>query len=135
MKANKKVVFKHYITGFAKESDMEVVTTDTIQLKVPEKSKAVLIKNLYLSCDPYVRILMTKSDVHDSLETVPTFVPGSVINLLFLQKDSPLSTSRVLQGSILTNSIFMKSFSYNKQTMYLCSIIRIWPNLITSPCR
>ncbi|KAK9287619.1 hypothetical protein L1049_016055 [Liquidambar formosana] len=59
--ANKQVIFKDYISGFPKESDM-YVTTGTIRLEVPEGSKAVLVKNLYLSCDPYMRTRMTKME-------------------------------------------------------------------------
>ncbi|XP_038986767.1 2-alkenal reductase (NADP(+)-dependent)-like [Phoenix dactylifera] len=77
VRANKKVVLKDFITaGFPKESDMEVVTTDTVRLKVPEGSKAVLLKTLYLSCDPYMLWRMRK---HDEPSFVPDFVPGSVI--------------------------------------------------------
>nr|POF21151.1 2-alkenal reductase (nadp(+)-dependent) [Quercus suber] len=57
--SNKQVVFKDYFTGFPKESDMYVTTT-TIKLKVPEGSNAILFKNLYLSYDPYMRILMPR---------------------------------------------------------------------------
>lgn len=58
--SNKQVILKNYVTGFPKESDMDV-TTSTIKLDLPEGiSKAVLVKNLYLSCDPFMRILMAK---------------------------------------------------------------------------
>ena len=57
--SNKQVIFKDYVTGFPKESDM-YVTTSTIKLKVPEGSNGVLLKNLYLSCDPVMRILMQR---------------------------------------------------------------------------
>ncbi|KAI0508169.1 hypothetical protein KFK09_014303 [Dendrobium nobile] len=73
---NKKVVLKHYITGFPKESDMELVTTGAVRLKVPEGTTAVLVKNLYLSCDPYMRSRMTK---HDEPSYVPDFIPGEAI--------------------------------------------------------
>ncbi|XP_073116254.1 2-alkenal reductase (NADP(+)-dependent) isoform X2 [Elaeis guineensis] len=76
VRANKKVVFKDFITGFPKESDMEVVTTDKVRLKIPEGSTAVLLKNLYLSCDPYMRWRMT---MHDEPPCIPDFVPGSVV--------------------------------------------------------
>ncbi|XP_019703576.2 2-alkenal reductase (NADP(+)-dependent) [Elaeis guineensis] len=76
VRVNKKVVLKDFITAFPRESDMEVVTTDTIQLKVPEGSTAVLLKNLYLSCDPYMRWRMSK---HDEPIYFPDFVPGSAI--------------------------------------------------------
>nr|POF21158.1 2-alkenal reductase (nadp(+)-dependent) [Quercus suber] len=74
--SNKQVIFKDYVTaGFPKESDM-YVTTSTIKLKVPEGSNGVLLKNLYLSCDPAMRILMQR--------VVPkgfsNYNPGSPIN-------------------------------------------------------
>jgi len=77
VRENKRVLLKHYITGTPKESDMEVVK-DTVELKVPEGSSAVLVKNLYLSCDPYMRFRMTKHD-DPSLTYISDFVPGSTI--------------------------------------------------------
>nr|TKS16535.1 hypothetical protein D5086_0000022690 [Populus alba] len=63
--SNKQVVLKNYACGFPKESDFEVTTT-TIKLKVPEDSKnAVLLKTLYLSCDPYLRGRMRYTPVTD----------------------------------------------------------------------
>ncbi|XP_072979770.1 2-alkenal reductase (NADP(+)-dependent)-like [Typha angustifolia] len=76
VKSNKKVVLRGYVTGYPKASDMEVVTSDTIRLRVPEGSTAVMVKNLYLSCDPYMRSRMSK---HEEPSYVPDFVPGSVI--------------------------------------------------------
>lgn len=75
MKSNKKVVLKNYVTGFPKETDMEVVSSNE-EFKVPEGFKGVVVKNLYLSCDPYMRTRMSK---HDEPSYVPDFVPGSVI--------------------------------------------------------
>jgi len=54
------VVLKNYVVGFPKESDMDIVE-GTITLKIPEGSSDVLLKNLYLSCDPYMRFLMAKN--------------------------------------------------------------------------
>ncbi|GMH29109.1 hypothetical protein Nepgr_030952 [Nepenthes gracilis] len=59
--SNKQVVLKDYVPGFPKESDLEVRTI-TIRLKIPEGSKAVLVKNLYLSCDPYLSMRMQKPE-------------------------------------------------------------------------
>ncbi|KAL9377408.1 hypothetical protein Peur_028743 [Populus x canadensis] len=61
--SNKQVALKNYVTGLPKESDMQIITTNTIELRVPEGTKdAVLVKNLYLSCDPYMRERMSASD-------------------------------------------------------------------------
>ncbi|KAJ4748220.1 Zinc-binding dehydrogenase family protein [Rhynchospora pubera] len=73
---NRKVVLKGFITGAPKETDMEVKEGDKIVLQLPENAKgAVLVKNLYLSCDPYMRGRMRES--YDSY--IPPFQPGSVI--------------------------------------------------------
>lgn len=77
--SSKQVILRDYVSGFPKESDM-YLTTSTISLKIPEGSKAVVVKNLYLSCDPYMRPRMSYST--DSYVT--SFKPGSVRNSSFL---------------------------------------------------
>lgn len=72
--SNKQVIFKNYVSGFPKESDMYLKTNGTIKLKVPEGSNGLLVKNLYLSCDPYMCNLMKKS----ISSTASSFEPGSV---------------------------------------------------------
>ncbi|KAL6343259.1 hypothetical protein AAG906_022175 [Vitis piasezkii] len=73
--SNKQVIFKDYVSGFPADADM-YMTTSTMSLKVPEGSQAVLVKNLYLSCDPYMRARMTYT--HTSY--IGSFKPGSVLN-------------------------------------------------------
>ncbi|XVE80824.1 hypothetical protein DITRI_Ditri15bG0011600 [Diplodiscus trichospermus] len=75
---NKQVILKNYVSsGLPKESDMEV-RESSIQLKVPEGTKdAILLKNLYLSCDPYMRNLMKKLE---SSSYVASFRVGSPIS-------------------------------------------------------
>ncbi|TVU15392.1 hypothetical protein EJB05_38911, partial [Eragrostis curvula] len=60
--ANKKIVLKSYVKGSPKETDMEVVATGTAPSKLPEGSAAgsILVKNIYLSCDPYMRGRMSR---------------------------------------------------------------------------
>ncbi|KAJ0949221.1 putative oxidoreductase [Helianthus annuus] len=71
---NKQIILKDYVNGFPKESDMPLITSSTINLKLPEGSNAVLLKNLYLSCDPYMRGRMSESKG----SYVDSFTPGSV---------------------------------------------------------
>lgn len=75
---NKQVVLRDYVTGFPKESDMNIVES-TITLKVPEGSNDVLLKNLYLSCDPYMRNLMNQTE---GLQSSLSYTPGSVSHVL-----------------------------------------------------
>ncbi|KAL6575999.1 hypothetical protein OROHE_000470 [Orobanche hederae] len=56
---------------------MVLKTNSIMKLKVPEGcSDVVLVKNLYLSCDPYMRSCMSK--IHDNY--IPIFTPGLPIN-------------------------------------------------------
>ncbi|KAK2977177.1 hypothetical protein RJ640_000428 [Escallonia rubra] len=71
---NKQIIFKDYVSGFPKESDM-VLKTGTMVLKVPHGVKGVVVKNLYLSCDPYMRSRMR--DLRGSY--VEPFTPGSPV--------------------------------------------------------
>lgn len=75
---NKQIIFKGYVDGTPKETDMEL-KVGKIRLKLPEEngssSGTLLVKNLYLSCDPYMRGRMR--DFHNSY--IPPFVPGSTI--------------------------------------------------------
>nr|UUJ74931.1 2-alkenal reductase [Cephalotaxus hainanensis] len=71
---NKQVIFKDYIIGVPNESDMEL-RSSTIALEVKEGTHDVLVKNLYLSCDPYMRGRMR--NYHNSY--IPPFTPGTVV--------------------------------------------------------
>ncbi|XP_057477918.1 2-alkenal reductase (NADP(+)-dependent)-like [Actinidia eriantha] len=72
---NKQVVLRDYIHGFPKESDM-YITESSICLKVPQGSNGVVVKNLYLSCDPYMQLLMKINQGHGLFAP---FTSGSVI--------------------------------------------------------
>lgn len=53
--SNKQVLASGHITGNPKQTDM-YLKSSTISLQLPsEASNAVLVKNLHLSCDPYMR--------------------------------------------------------------------------------
>ncbi|XP_077229389.1 2-alkenal reductase (NADP(+)-dependent)-like [Tasmannia lanceolata] len=72
---NKQIIFRDFVIGFPKEEDM-VLTNGIAKSKVPVGSRAVLVKNLYLSCDPYMRSRMSKPI---SQSYSDSFTPGSVI--------------------------------------------------------
>jgi hypothetical protein len=74
---NKQVILKDYVSGFPKESDM-IIVESTITLKLPQGSNELLLKNLYLSCDPYMRIMMTK----DTTSGIGALTPGSVCHAI-----------------------------------------------------
>lgn len=74
---NKQIILKEYISrGYPKESDM-VTQVSKMSLKVPHGCQGIVVKNLYLSCDPYMRSRMTKIEG----SYVDSFTPGQVIIL------------------------------------------------------
>ncbi|KAI3511432.1 hypothetical protein L1887_18585 [Cichorium endivia] len=72
---NQQIVLKDYVNGFPKEADMLLKSSATVHLKLPQGSNAVLVKNLYLSCDPYMRVRMSKFEG----SYAQSFTPGSPI--------------------------------------------------------
>jgi NADPH-dependent curcumin reductase CurA len=82
--SNKQVILRDYVSGFPNESDM-YVTIGTVKVKVPQGSNALLVKNLYLSCDPYMRYLM-RPNTSTSIEAtyIAPFKPGSSVDSLIL---------------------------------------------------
>ncbi|CAH8390683.1 unnamed protein product [Eruca vesicaria subsp. sativa] len=75
---NKQVILKDYVKGSPKESDLLIVSS-TVELKVKPGSSAILVKNLYLSCDPYMGILMGEPNPSTSALMDVFFVPGKPI--------------------------------------------------------
>lgn len=86
---NKQIIFKGYIDGRPpKETDMEIIKDgNKIKVEAPKGSGSFLVKNLYLSCDPYMRGRMR--NFHGSY--IPPFLPGSVNNNFFFPFSLSLS--------------------------------------------
>lgn len=79
MVRNRKVVLRRYVTaGYPTVDDMEVVSS-TVMPRVPlgRMAPAVMVKNIYLSCDPWMRGRMTKHD-DATAEIAEDFVLGEV---------------------------------------------------------
>lgn len=76
MLPNKQVVFKNYVEGYPKESDFEL-RNSMISCQIPQGSKGLLVKNLYLGCDPYMRHRMSDHKSKD-VSLLVSFKPGSV---------------------------------------------------------
>lgn len=73
MVRNRQVILKNYSSAVLKETDMEVVPGETL-LQLERGSNDVLVKNLYLSADPYMRHRI--NGVKGSY--IPPFTPGQV---------------------------------------------------------
>ncbi|KAM1046383.1 hypothetical protein ACFX13_026469 [Malus domestica] len=77
--SNKQVLLKeHLMSGNPKDSNM-CVSTSKIKLKLPRGFTGVLLKNLYLSCDPYMAARMKKLDASSSY-ALDMYRPGQPIS-------------------------------------------------------
>uniref|UniRef100_A0A803QKX2 Enoyl reductase (ER) domain-containing protein n=1 Tax=Cannabis sativa TaxID=3483 RepID=A0A803QKX2_CANSA len=74
---NKQVLLKGYIETMPKETDMEVKVSEIMitNHNSPKGSSSILVKNLYLSCDPYMKARMQ----YYRRSYIPSFVPGQPI--------------------------------------------------------
>ncbi|KAG8661584.1 NADP-dependent alkenal double bond reductase P2 isoform X2 [Manihot esculenta] len=105
--SNKQVIFRDYVNGFPKDSDM-FLTSGNINLKVPEDSDGILVKNLYLSCDPYMRLLMN----HIPSQSVFTaYTPGSPVTGLGVGKVLDSKHPDFQEGDLVWGTIGWEEFS------------------------
>jgi hypothetical protein len=84
---NKQIIFRDYVIGYPRETDLYICTADTIKLHVPQGSKSVLVKNMYLSCDPTMQFLMRKdeSPLSGSYKYIPAGSVSDVLNINILK--------------------------------------------------
>lgn len=104
---NKQIIFRGYIEGNPRETDMEFKVGNKMKMEAPKGSGAMLVKNLYLSCDPYMRGRMR--NFHGSY--IPPFVPGSVMffTLLIVQSCCMLLL-QVFENIFLIKSLQMHNY-------------------------
>ncbi|OVA11050.1 Alcohol dehydrogenase superfamily [Macleaya cordata] len=117
---NKQILLRGFIKGNPKESDMEL-KVGKINLKVPQGSSssgAVLVKNLYLSCDPYMRGRMR--DFHGSY--IPPFLPGSVIEGFGVSKVVDSDNANFKAGDIVAGITGWEEYSLIQKTEQLRKI-------------
>ncbi|KAL0403405.1 UNVERIFIED_CONTAM: 2-alkenal reductase (NADP(+)-dependent) [Sesamum radiatum] len=104
---NKQIILKGYIEGAPKETDMELKLGKKMKLEAPKGSGAFLVKNLYLSCDPYMRSRMR--DFRGSY--LPPFVPGSVVEGLGVSKVVDSDNPNFKPGDIVSGFTGWEEYS------------------------
>lgn len=104
--SNKQVILKDYVTGMPKESDMLIKCTK-LPLQLKDGSRDILVKNLYLSCDPYMRGRMKNIA---SYFTAP-FTPGLVINGYGISKVVISNHPEFEQGDLVSGFIGWEEYS------------------------
>ncbi|XP_011628699.1 2-alkenal reductase (NADP(+)-dependent) isoform X3 [Amborella trichopoda] len=116
--SNQQIILKNYVTGFPKETDMEVVSS-SIKLKVPEGSNSILVKNLYLSCDPSLRVRMRKPE---NLGYFVGFTPGSVLSNFGVCKVLESGHPNFKEGNLMWGVTGWEEYSLISMTEYLMKI-------------
>ncbi|CAH8390132.1 unnamed protein product [Eruca vesicaria subsp. sativa] len=114
---NKQIIFPDYVSGFPKESDLKVTTTTIESLRLPERSTSVLVKNLYLSCDPYMRICMGKPEPLSS-SLVPPYKTGEPIIGLGVSKVIDSGHPDYKKGDLLWGLVGWEEYSVITLTPY-----------------
>ncbi|KAG9155290.1 hypothetical protein Leryth_021319 [Lithospermum erythrorhizon] len=118
---NKQVIFKGYDTEFPKQSDMLINTENTIKLKIPEGSNGVLVKNLYLSCDPYMRLRMNSPD-KNSGSYFSSFEPGSPITGFGVSKTVDSGNPNFKKGDLVWGVTGWEEYSLLASTDFFFKI-------------
>ncbi|EOA35369.1 hypothetical protein CARUB_v10020562mg [Capsella rubella] len=112
---NKKVILKKYVDGIPTEADMGVKLGETIELKAPKGSSCFLVKNLYLSCDPYMRGRMR--DFHGSY--LPPFVLGQRLEGFGLGRVIDSDDVNYKPGDIVSGIIGWEEYSLLRSVDHL----------------
>ncbi|XP_073366079.1 2-alkenal reductase (NADP(+)-dependent)-like [Aegilops tauschii subsp. strangulata] len=73
---SRRVILKDYVEGYPTEEHMELLPAAAVDEAAAAEEGSVLVKNLYLSCDPYMRPKMSRP-LHQSYTAA--FVPGAAI--------------------------------------------------------
>ncbi|KAL7143469.1 hypothetical protein ABFS83_08G193100 [Erythranthe nasuta] len=128
MLSNKQVVLKNYIQGCPKESDFELRTTP-LSTEIPHNGSknAVLLKNLYLACDPYVCHLLRPRT--KSLFVFSLVVPGSVVRGYGVGKVIKSSYDGVKEGDYVWGITGWENYSWNFDPQKLLNKIHNYTQL------
>ncbi|XP_042025962.1 (+)-pulegone reductase-like [Salvia splendens] len=96
--SNKQVILKNYVETSLKESDMSL-RTSKIQLKIPSGCDgAVLVKNLYLSCDPFIINRMKKREVYIASYTPDSLITGYGVSKVLDSSHPNFKTGELVWG-------------------------------------
>ncbi|CAO2161919.1 unnamed protein product [Urochloa humidicola] len=98
--ANRRVILKDYVEGYPSEEHMEILPATEVPLRLTSDDSpgSVLVRNLYLSCDPYMRPKMSRP-LHQSYTAA--FVPGSVITGYGVSRVVDSSDPRLSPGDLV----------------------------------
>ncbi|XP_044500523.1 2-alkenal reductase (NADP(+)-dependent)-like [Mangifera indica] len=115
---NKQVILKHFIHGAPKESDMVVRTGSIVSLTAEAGSNTVVVKNLYLSCDPFMGSRMKKFEHPDFV----SFKPGSPLEGVGVAKVVDSGNPEFKKGDLVWGTVGWEEYSVIKNPQSLFKI-------------
>ncbi|CAD6239152.1 unnamed protein product [Miscanthus lutarioriparius] len=97
---NRRVILKEYVEGYPREEHMELLRGAEVPLRLTgtEPAGSVLVRNLYLSCDPYMRPKMSRP-LRESYTAA--FVPGDAITGYGVARVLDSSDPRLAPGDLV----------------------------------
>jgi len=97
---NRRVILKDYVEGYPREEHMELLPVAEVSLRLAgdEPPGSVLVRNLYLSYDPYMQPKMSRP-LRESYTAA--FVPGSVITGYGIARVLNSSDPRLAPGDLV----------------------------------
>lgn len=111
---NKYVAIKAQVDGAPEESGFEF-KTEPFSLTVKPGSKDIIIKNLYVSIDPYqVNRMKTISDSHKTSEFAASIKPGEVIDAYGVGKVVASGNPEYEKGDFVVGLISWGEYSISK---------------------
>ncbi|CAO2174210.1 unnamed protein product [Urochloa humidicola] len=98
--ANRRVILKEYVEGYPKEEHMELLPATEVPLRLTSDDTpgSVLVRNLYLSCDPYMRLKMSRPLRKSYTDA---FAPGSAITGYGVARVVDSSDPRLAAGNLV----------------------------------
>ncbi|MED6216607.1 hypothetical protein PIB30_009200 [Stylosanthes scabra] len=117
--SNKYVVIKHHIEEAPKESDFEV-KTESLNLLVDEGSDDIIVKNLYISIDPFqINRMKSFSPSQDALSSSTAIIPGKAIDGPVIGKVVASGNSKFEKGDLVLGVFTWAEYSLVKETSIL----------------
>ncbi|XP_072966121.1 2-alkenal reductase (NADP(+)-dependent)-like [Typha angustifolia] len=79
---NKRIAIKHYVDGFPSESNLEIKSSPLrLMINIAEDSEVVIVKNLFLSVDPYqINRMKMHSSSQKAIDFAKRLEPGERID-------------------------------------------------------
>ncbi|XP_042043048.1 (+)-pulegone reductase-like [Salvia splendens] len=115
--SNMQVILSNYVKTSVKESDMSL-RTSKIQLKIPSGCDgAVLVKNLYLSIDPFILALMKNQELD-----LPSFMLDSPIYGFGVSKVLDSSHPNFKTGELVWGFTGWEEYSFIKDPNQLFKV-------------